>query len=689
MNTSLSIQFSPLVPEMLLYLFIAAAAFLLVLSFWKARHLGVWRIVAAAAFLLVLANPSLLEEKREAVKDVAAIIIDQSPSQKMGEREIRAEEAANKVAENLTRLENLDVRIIRAPKTPSIQDSETRLFDALQSSLSDVPPSRRAGAIFITDGQVHDLPQDKVALSQFGPLHTLLTGEKDEKDRQVKIINAPAYGLVGDIIEITYRIEDTKNIGQSVASAAFTWDGTNRSTRNVVPDESQTIKFKIENAGQNIFQIEADSVPGELTQVNNRATVVVNGVRDRLKVLLVSGQPHNGERTWRDMLTEDPGVDLVHFTILREPHKLDLTPSRELSLIPFPFRELFEVKLYDFDLIIFDRYSLNRVMPDYYYSNIARYVREGGALLESSGPSFADEMSLYNTELKDVFPGAPTGEVYEAAYKPEITALGLNHPVTMDFGDTQNYWGQWLRQVGILESGGDTVLKGLDGKPLMILSRVGKGRVAQIASDQIWLWSRGYDGGGPHRELLRRTAHWLMKEPELDENALDAVVRNSEILIRRRSLEENEKIVTVTKPDGEKEEVVLSRENSVGWLSGTLQSDQIGVYAVSDGTQSYSFVAGDINTPELTGIISTEEIMSEAAEASQGTVNWLGNGDAPDIKHIAQGRKYSGLGWVGLRANDDYAVTGLKSRSLLPPLAALFLLTLLSVWMWWREGKSV
>ncbi len=687
-GTVFSIHFAPLVPPALLVVFAALGIVLLMACAFRARHLIVWRTLAVLAFLVVLANPSLLEEERQGVSDVALVIADQSPSQSIGNRAEKTENALNDITVTLKGQENLDVRIARVPQNQSSLTEETLVFETIQNKISDVPPSRRAGVIIISDGQIHDVPADMMNAAEFGPLHVLLSGNKNERDRQVKIVKAPAYGLVGDEVDITFRIVDTDNIKEPTGIARIRWGSDQKRTVYAPKGEDYTVRLPISNAGQNIYEIEVDALNDELTEANNKVAIVVNGVRDRLKVLLVSGQPHNGGRTWRDMLTADPGVDLVHFTILREPDKLDQTPQRELSLIAFPFRELFDIKLYDFDLIIFDRYQLNRIMPTYYFTNIARYVREGGALLVSSGPSFVNEFSIYNTELRDILPGRPAGKVTEAAFKPTLTTIGLNHPVTMDFNVMAQSWGSWLRQISVTPTAGDVVMSGLNGQPLMILNRVGDGRVAQIASDQIWLWSRGYEGGGPQRELLRRTAHWLMKEPELDENGLDAVLTKEDIIIRRRSLNENEMDVTVTLPDGSAQNVALSRESDVGWLTGRLPASQTGIFTISDGTQDHFVIAGSLNTPEMTGVITTEERVKDITKESGGSVRWLADKGVPDIRVLPQGRKYSGLGWIGLQRNNDYNVVGVKNRPFLPAWLSLIMLMLFSVWMWWREGKT-
>ena len=687
---SLHVHLSPLIPESILIAFAVLAAFLLIVSLWQARHLSLWRTVCAAVFLIVLANPSLIEEKREAVNDIAAIVVDRSPSQMMGKRGRTTDDMLSHLVESLQDFQNLDVRIINAPQNTSALAERTDIFDLLEKRMADIPESRRAGVFVVTDGQIHDAPKNPDDIvDRYGPIHTLLSGQKNERDRQIKIMNAPAYGLIGEDAEITYRVVDTDNISSRSVNVVLRYGDNQTRNQVAVPGRNYTMRVPITNAGQNIFELSVDEVRDELTLANNKAALVVNGVRDRLKVLLVSGQPHNGGRTWRDMLSSDPGVDLVHFTILREPNKLDRTPQNELSLIAFPFRELFEIKLYDFDLIIFDRYRLNRILPTYYFSNIARYVREGGALLEASGPSFSNEFSIYSTDLRSVLPGAPTGEVANTSFQPVLTTVGLNHPVTMDFQNIAKSWGPWLRQVFITPNeNSDIVMNGVNNRPLMVLSRVGEGRVAQIASDQIWLWSRGYEGGGPHRELLRRTAHWLMKEPELDENALNATLRDDVISIRRRSLTDNEKDLTIVAPDGSEETITLSRDGDIGWLRADVNADQIGIYRIFDNQSTHFVVTGSLTSPEMTGVTTTAGIMQPISDVSGGDVTWIQDMPNPDIRMLPANRKYTGRNWLGLKQNNDFTVTGVRDIPLLPAWLALLLVLSASVMMWWREGKT-
>lgn len=694
---SFSLHFDPALPADILSGIGVVAGMSLLLMAFRTKTLPVWRAVCLCAFFLVLLNPVMIEEDRKAVDDIAVLLVDRSQSQKIGTRSEKTDAALESLKDQLKTMENLDLRIVEIPASGNTGPEalrETRLFEALETAFANVPPQRRAGALLLTDGQVHDVPEDPDRWNAYGPVHALLTGKKDDRDREISILDAPAYGIVGESVSITLEIRDR---GVSSASAKTTsitvQTGEGDPERHMVETgTSYTLDVPVLYAGQNVIRIDVDPLEGELTQANNSMVLLVNGVRDRLRVLLVSGEPHNGGRMWRDLLTSDPGVDLVHFTILREPYKLDATPQDELSLIAFPFRELFEIKLNDFDLIVFDRYRLNNILPEKYFRNIAKYVERGGALLEASGPAYGTKNSVYNTALREVLPGAPDGPVLKQPFTPEITRTGLRHPVTSDLGwDRPEPWGHWMRQVPVrADRDAHVLMEGLEKRPLLLLKRVGKGRVAQFSSDHMWLWGRGYEGGGPHAELLRRVAHWLMKEPELEEETLEILSSDRSFLVRRRTMtsETPTRTVEIFSPDGTKQPLTLSRQPN-GWYEAAFTPDQLGVYKVMDGEKSRLALSGDMNPPELRSIVSSPDPLASVVEASGGSTLWLSDTPNPDVRLLSQGRKrYGGSDWIGLRRNGDYDVTGLRNVRLFPEWAAALGLMALLVFAWWREGRT-
>ena len=691
-SQSVSIHVSPLMPIEALIIFALVVGFILIVTGMISRRMVMMRLVSFAVFVVMLLNPSLHEEKRERIPSVAAVIVDDSQSQGFGQRGNRTQEALEHLRKTLAQYEDLDVREATGPKD-GVMAGRTNLFETLQDAYADVPESQRAGVILITDGQVHDMPDIESLQEHFGPVHVLLSGEKQERDRRIVITNAPAFGIVGQSISVEFKIEDSGRIREREAFVRLRMsDGTEQSAV-VAVGETHTMNLPVKHAGQNVFELSVDPLPDELTERNNAVAIDFQGVRDRLRVLLVSGKPHAGGRTWRDLLTADPSVDLVHFTILREPDKIDSTPQSEMSLIAFPFRELFELKLYEFDLIIFDRYRLSRILPDHYFQNIARYVEEGGAFLEASGPSFAGKDSIFYTALSDILPGTPTGKVYAEAFKPRVTSRGEKHPVTRSLiwknsaTGSQTAWGEWTRQIGLENVRGDVLMNGINDRPLLALRRVDEGRAAHIASDQIWLWSRGYKGGGPHAELLRRVVHWLMKEPELDEMALDVRVDGRTIIIRRADFENAENLTTMTKPDGEQEEITL-KPSSNGFLEHLQRARQTGIYRfeTQDGQLRFA-VVGEVNPPELRNVLTTPDILKPIVEKTSGGVIWLTETPKPRLRFIKSGR-FSGQNWLALENKNAYSVTGAQEKPLLPLWLQLSILIMLLLGTWYLEGRQ-
>src|SRR5437667_5305541 len=497
------IAFTPLVPSLVLWIALAAIAVIAVLLLLGRARGAAVRVTALALILLALANPSFTREDREPLSSVAAVVIDKSPSQNFGQRNRETAQAQEALVDTLKKIKGLEVRVVEAGQADGETDG-TKLFGALSSVLADVPIDRVAGAFMITDGRVHDIPANAAALGFQAPVHALITGRKDETDRRIAISAAPRFGIVGQPQTITYRLDDQGLSGQR-AKIVVRRDGEVISERTLVSGQTSNVEVDLKHAGSNIVEIEASPLENELTLVNNRAVVAIEGVRDKLRVLLVSGEPHSGERTWRNLLKSDASIDLVHFTILRPPEKQDGTPINELSLIAFPTRELFQQRINDFQLIIFDRYARQGVLPVIYFDNIARYVRQGGAVLVAAGPDYASQGSIWRTPLDVILPAEPSGETTERPFHARLTDPGQRHPVTRGLDGAEQdppHWSRWFRLVDSRASKGTTVMQGPDNKPLLLLSREGEGRVALLLSDHIWLWSRGYAGGGPHVDLL-------------------------------------------------------------------------------------------------------------------------------------------------------------------------------------------
>jgi len=683
------IAFTPLVPSLVLWIAVASIALIAgLLLLARARGAAV-RVTALALILLALANPSFTREDREPLSSVAAVVIDKSPSQNFGQRTRETAQAQEALVDSLKKIRGLEVRVVEAGQADGETDG-TRLFGALSSALSDVPIDRVAGAFLITDGRVHDIPASAATLGFQAPVHALVTGRKDERDRRIAISAAPRFGIVGQPQTITYRLDD-QGVSGDRAKIVVRRDGEVISERTLASGQTANVEIDIKHAGPNIVEIEASPLADELTLVNNRAVVAIDGVRDKLRVLLVSGEPHSGERTWRNLLKSDASVDLVHFTILRPPEKQDGTPINELSLIAFPTRELFQQKINEFQLIIFDRYARQGVLPIAYFDNIARYVRAGGAVLVSAGPDYASTTSIWRTPLDSVLPAEPVG-VTEKPFYAHLSDAGKRHPVTrgLDGSATEPpHWSRFFRTVETRNASSPPVMTGADGKPLLLLSRFGEGRVALLLSDHIWLWARGYEGGGPHLDLLRRMSHWLMKQPDLDEEALRLQVQGHDLVVLRQTMADSVTPVTVTSPSGATRELTLSASEPGTWRT-TIPANELGLWQATDGTLKALINVGPTNPKEFSEVTSTTDMLKPLAQATGGDARRVVDGSSIDLPRIVPVRAsgvFHGDGWMGVRMRDASVVKGVGVLPLFAGLVGLLLLLGAFAATWLREGR--
>ncbi|MBX9716911.1 MAG: hypothetical protein K2X42_09985, partial [Burkholderiaceae bacterium] len=398
-----------------------------------------------------------------------------------------------------------------------------------------------------------------------------------------------------------------------------------------------------------------------------------------------------GERTWRNLLKSDASVDLVHFTILRPPEKQDGTPINELSLIAFPTRELFQQKINEFQLIIFDRYARQGVLPTSYFDNIARYVRNGGAVLVSAGPDYASQTSIWRTPLDSVLPAEPVG-VTEQAFTARLTEMGKRHPVTRGLEGSASeppHWSRFFRIVDTRNPTVPSVMEGSDGKPLLLLSRQGEGRVALLLSDHIWLWARGYEGGGPHLDLLRRLSHWLMKQPDLDEEALRLQVQGRDLVVVRQTMADTAAPVTITTPSGATRQLNMAQSEPGVWRA-TTAADELGLWQASEDDLKALINVGPINPKEFSEVTSTTETLKPLTQATGGDARRIADSGSVELPRILAVRSSSvlhGEGWLGVKMRDASVVRGIGALPVFAGLIGLLLLLGAFAATWLREGR--
>ncbi len=681
-----TVIFDPLVP----WAAIAGLAVLaaLVVGLALRRGLPGWwlRALAALALLAALTGPALRSEDRAALSDIVIAVIDESASQRIADRPDQTRAALAAVEAEIAGLENTELRVVRLGDGAG--DGGTRLMTALAEAMTEEPRARLAGAILISDGRLHDI---EAAPDLPAPLHLLMTGHDTDWDRRLEITTAPAFAILDEPVALRLRIENQGRVPADEAgdvTIEIAVDGAPPQSFSVPVDEELELPVTLQHAGINVIQFHVPAAEGELTDRNNEAVVRINGVRDRLRVLLVSGEPHPGERTWRNLLKSDASVDLVHFTILRPPEKQDGVPVTELSLIAFPTRELFLDKIDEFDLIIFDRYQRRGILPSIYLDNVRRYVEDGGAVLVAAGPDFASAASLYRSPLGEILPAAPTSRVLEQPFLPELTDVGRRHPVTQGLGGSGETpdWGRWLRQIELEPISGEVVMTGIDGSPLLVLDRVGEGRVALLGSDHAWLWSRGFEGGGPQLDLLRRVAHWSMKEPELEEEALTASAEGQTMTVTRRTLDEAVGPLEITGPDGETT-VIKMEEVAPGRFQATFTGPQIGLYRLAQDAREAVVALGPQSAKEFEETVASSAALEPVIDPTNGGVRAIEEG-VPQIRQVREGRPAAGRGWIGITPRQAYLTADVRAVPLLPAWLWLVLASALAVAAWLREGRS-
>ncbi|PTE13972.1 hypothetical protein [Pseudogemmobacter blasticus] len=680
------VVFDPLLPWAAIWALAGLALLLLALALW--RGLGGWvlRGLAAAVLVTALANPSLQREERQPLSDIVILVVDESTSQTLGDRAAQTGAAVARIEAEVAALPNTELRVVRFGD--GAEDAGTLAMTAVSEALAEEPRARVAGVLLISDGRVHDL---ELAPQMPAPFHLLLTGQDSDWDRRVVLKNAPAFAIIGEEFVMQLQVEDSGAVpalAGTEVELTIAVDAEPPQTYTVPVGVDLDLPVTLPHGGLNVLQFSVAPVAGELTDRNNAVVAQINGVRDRLRVLLVSGEPHAGERVWRNLLKSDASVDLVHFTILRPPEKQDGVPVDELSLIAFPTRELFVEKISEFDLIIFDRYRMRGILPMSYIDNVVQYVRNGGTVLVAAGPEYGAVDSLYRSPLAEILPVAPTAQVVEKGFRPKITDLGQRHPVTegLEKFAPEGGWGRWFRAVEVEKLSGQTVMEGPDGLPLLVLDRVDQGRVAVLASDQMWLWGRGYEGGGPQLELLRRLAHWMLKEPELEEETLTATAKGDVLTITRRTIrEEAPGPLTVTGPDGAKVELQMMQK-APGKYQLDWKAPALGLYRLEQEDLTRVIAVGPSAPREFVATIASGKALAPVVQATRGGVLRLAEG-VPDIRSVAEGRPAAGRGWVGITPRAAYVTTDVRVSAVLPGWVWLLLAAGLSVAAWLVEGR--
>jgi len=251
------------------------------------------------------------------------------------------------------------------------------------------------------------------------------------------------------------------------------------------------------------------------------------------------------------------------------------------------------------------------------------------------------------------------------------------------------HWSRFFRVVDTKTTNGTPLMNGAGDQPLLVLAREGEGRVGLILSDHIWLWARGYESGGPHIDLLRRVSHWLMKQPDLEEEALRLLVHGREITVQRQTMAETVAPVILTSPSGTQRNLTLDRAEPGVWRK-VVDATELGLWRATDGKLTTLVNVGPANPKEFSEVTSTTAVMEPLAEATGGGVRRLSDGSGltmPRILGVRSSDTLKGDDWIGLKVREASVVRGIGVLPVFAGLLGLLLLVGSLGLMWGREGR--
>jgi uncharacterized membrane protein len=585
-------------------LLLVAAALALALSavsLWRERRRGrmpallALRGLAIGACLLVVFEPRLEFGQVTVVPNYVAVLVDVSRSMSVAPPDggpTRAARAARLLAGAADtfaaweaaghKLEFYGFGEVLEPagraSLPPPKAEATRIGEAL-SELRTRFAGRDLGAVvLISDGidigRIGAGPLDadtrKTLEALAAPVHTVLIGESELRDLSVAAVLADDFAFVRTPVKLEAILRHS-GLGGRVVEVSLLRDGRLVGAKAVVlrkesAQEKVVFDFTPDRPGNHVFEIRTPVLAGEALDSNNRQVFTLKVIRDRVRVLHVCGRPSWNERFLRSLLRLDPNVDLVSFFILRTDTDEMPAGGGELSLIPFPYKEIFDEQLKSFDLLIFDNFNFKPYWVEPYLPGVRAYIEAGGALAMIGGDlSFAS--GLYGeSELQNVLPvdlgGIPhegPGSFTTDSFRPRLSAEGRTHPVTALSLDEKTNEARWaglpplvgINRVAGLRPGARALLthptqKSGDGKPAPVLAvaDVGKGRTLALLTDSAWSWGFGAAGAGDDGRAFQRfwdgAIRWLVRDPALTLLRLDLdkveYRRGQSVLLRVRTL---------------------------------------------------------------------------------------------------------------------------------------------------------
>ncbi len=678
------------------YIFIFSIFFILSLvicHYYKIKHLYL-RTLSFLVFLVFILNPQINKKNAEYHKDIVIVVSDMTQSiietRKAKEVELISKDLSRQLKE-IGNIEQINIKLENYKKIElsNAKEIETSLFREVNNVINNLNIERLSGIIIITDGQIHDFHNYNKLLSKT-PIHYILVGNKNEKDRILKTTNIPKYAVLGKKYEIFVNIKD--NTEKKNLKTDFYLNEQLIDTKYLFPNKNYEIPLPTLSIGKNILEIRTEETDIEISKLNNYQIHEINGIQDKLKVMLISGEPNMGLRNLRNILNSDPNIELLHFTILRPPTKRDLTPVKELSLIPFPTQELFDADISKFNLIIFDQYGLQGILPPKYLDNISKFVVSGGALLDIVGRKYLTKDSLINSPIKQILPTIPLKNISNKRFRPELTKVGKRHPITNKLKNNykEKSWGEWTNYTRSQLNSGKALLH-YENDPLLALDNVGKGRVVQILSSDSWIWQKSLNDKGPLIELIRNIIQWLLKNPKLEENFINLNKDNNLIKIKLNSISSGDINAKIVTPSKEALKLKLIDKGN-GIFEGEFKSLERGKFQITWKDKTKYFIINDMNNKEVEEITATDyKIKSYTEKNNTFTKNfnifWKDR-STPKILRIYNNKILGGKNWIGVVEKNVPKISENSKQKLLNWYIIFMLLIFLIFISWYKEGRN-
>ncbi len=370
------------------------------------------------------------------------------------------------------------------------------------------------------------------------PIFTIPMGNPDDyRDILIKEIKSPSFAFRGRevLIDVTFKSYGYKGNRLPVILRE---GGKIISTKSLHIKESPfedklTFSFIPERIGIHNLNISISPQSGEAVKSNNESNIILRVLRDKIRILMVSGSPSMNYRFMRMALKNDPSIELLSFIILRTPSDILNVPLQEQSLIPFPVDTLFAKELRNFDILIFDNLPAHLYIHPSYFRYVREFVRDGGGFAMIGGPNLMDGGRYFGSPVEEIIPVRPTNrrDDYrrDKPFRVRLNRKMRSHPLIQLSPDENENLRIWedtvsLDGINILNSkdSGFVLLESDDelSHPILILGENAKGRSLVIGTDYFWKWYMGMvengKGNWAYLRFIDRMVRWLTRDPRLE-----------------------------------------------------------------------------------------------------------------------------------------------------------------------------